>query len=199
MNHQSFVDDVAKKMADRIGHGMREKCLVHAEVVVEVLEADPVGMGFLQLKSAYSNASSSRECSEILRLYTTDYRKFLDAYVPTTSKGTKVKTTAEKIAVIQAFEDGKRVQTKPVNSELHWMDSSNPSWNWVNINYRIKPEPREWWANLFPNGEFGKLYSSKEKVENLNSKKAVGIIHFVGDVLLIIVVSFGLAMVFRNW
>ena len=34
------VDKLAKKMADRIGHNMREKCYVHAEVAEEFFKAE---------------------------------------------------------------------------------------------------------------------------------------------------------------
>ena len=37
------VDKLAKKMADRIGHGMREKCYVHAEVAEEFFKAKTDG------------------------------------------------------------------------------------------------------------------------------------------------------------
>jgi hypothetical protein len=32
------VEELAKKMADRIGHGMTEKCLIHAQVAIEEFE-----------------------------------------------------------------------------------------------------------------------------------------------------------------
>lgn len=53
-------------------------------------------------------------------------------------------TTIEKIAVMQAYVDGKQVQVRITKEE--WADMSRvsePTWNWSNNEYRIKPEPKE--------------------------------------------------------
>lgn len=50
-------------------------------------------------------------------------------------------TTAEKIAVMQAFSDGKKIQRHCfLNSNLKWEDTEAPMWNWMAYEYRIKPE-----------------------------------------------------------
>ncbi len=51
-------------------------------------------------------------------------------------------TTAEKIAVMQAFEDGKEIQYKEQYSTA-WLGAATPNWDWRYLEYRIKPEPRE--------------------------------------------------------
>jgi hypothetical protein len=33
------VESIAKQLADKIGHGMTEKCLVHAEAIFDVIAA----------------------------------------------------------------------------------------------------------------------------------------------------------------
>lgn len=45
----------------------------------------------------------------------------------------------ESIKVMQAFEDGKTIQSRFLNDE--WKDNPNPKWNWETCSYRIKPEP----------------------------------------------------------
>jgi hypothetical protein len=51
-------------------------------------------------------------------------------------------STKEMIAVMQAFDDGKVIQFK---GDLGTWQDCNPSWNWSEYEYRVKPEPREWW------------------------------------------------------
>ena len=48
-------------------------------------------------------------------------------------------TTKEMIAVMQAYEDGKKIQ---MSTLCGWQDLSDcePLWNWGDTNYRIKPE-----------------------------------------------------------
>lgn len=51
-------------------------------------------------------------------------------------------TTAEKIKVMQAYEDGKQIQ-KVTRGEEDWKDwdvSWEPTWNWDTFDYRVKPE-----------------------------------------------------------
>ena len=55
----------------------------------------------------------------------------------------------EMIAVIQAHKDGKQIQWKSRNGVDGWDDCSDgywqPKFNFGCCDYRIKPEPREWW------------------------------------------------------
>ena len=51
-------------------------------------------------------------------------------------------TTEEQIEVMQAFVDGKQIQFKDEFS-IDWIDlHSTPSWNWVDKEYRVKPESK---------------------------------------------------------
>lgn len=64
-------------------------------------------------------------------------------------------THDEMIAVIQAHKDGKQVQhrRKLGRPENQWGDSLvGPGWNFAEYDYRVKPEPREWWLLEFPDG-----------------------------------------------
>lgn len=48
-------------------------------------------------------------------------------------------TTQEKIAVMQAFADGKEIEYR---SDGNWAKVNYPSWNWAKYIYRVKPEPK---------------------------------------------------------
>lgn len=52
-------------------------------------------------------------------------------------------TTKEKIAVMQAYEDGKLCQFRPKrHDKVEWADISKittVAWNWQNFEYRLKP------------------------------------------------------------
>ncbi len=67
-----------------------------------------------------------------------------------------MKTTKEKIAVMQAFEDGKNIEVKAI-SWTEWQPVAiygAPSWDWNNYDYRIKPDPklRPWKPEEVPVG-----------------------------------------------
>lgn len=54
-------------------------------------------------------------------------------------------TPQEMIEVLQAFIDGKVIQSKlckELSKSVDWADTSNPVWRWDVYNYRIKPEPK---------------------------------------------------------
>jgi len=50
-------------------------------------------------------------------------------------------TTKEMIAVMQAYEEGKKIQCKYLREEEDcWCDCNIPHWNWHVFYYRVKPE-----------------------------------------------------------
>jgi len=55
-------------------------------------------------------------------------------------------TTAEKIAVMQAFERGERIQVCNGGMGAWSHECKRPLWNWEHCDYRIAPKPREWYA-----------------------------------------------------
>lgn len=64
-------------------------------------------------------------------------------------------TTAEKIAVMQAFEEGKAIQYKPsmaADVAGNWARSLGPLWNWDRYSYRIKPQPKVIYVNELDTG-----------------------------------------------
>lgn len=72
---------LAKKMADRIGHGMEEKCYTHADVAIEFV-SDYSFTSTLSLMEAYRKAENNEECAKILRLYCTDFMQYCREYDP---------------------------------------------------------------------------------------------------------------------
>lgn len=69
-----------------------------------------------------------------------------------------MKTTAEMIEVMQAFERGEKIEFKQLTLGGHWFIASSPNWDWALNDYRIKPltEPvKLYWAVLksFSTGE----------------------------------------------
>lgn len=57
----------------------------------------------------------------------------------------------EMIAVIQAHKDGIQIQSRRKNGEK-FADVNCPSWNFLDNEYRIKPEPMDIWVLFGPDG-----------------------------------------------
>lgn len=76
--------------------------------------------------------------------------------------------TKERIAVMQAYVDGKQIQWEC--SDDKWVDVSDPSWS-INNNFRVKPETKyrpfkntdECWQEMLKHQPFGWL---KHKDDN---------------------------------
>lgn len=70
------------------------------------------------------------------------------------------------IAVTQAFLDGKKIQVRNWGSDGGWDCATEPCWNWDLYEYRVNPEPREVWVNVYPGG-LGNcgLYPTKEAAD----------------------------------
>ena len=83
-------------------------------------------------------------------------------------------TEQEIIKVVQGFLDGKQIQSK-LKIHYSWNDNPNPRWNFATNDYRIKPEPREWWVNINDKGmpytwakaEYGKPHDMHIKVREV--------------------------------
>ena len=70
-----------------------------------------------------------------------------------------MKTTAEKIEVMQGFERGEKIEYFPVfdTTTGGWIDfvpnGDEPAWDWFHNDYRLKPkEPREYQIVLHKGG-----------------------------------------------
>lgn len=77
--------------------------------------------------------------------------------------------TAERIKVMQAFVDGKKIQWAYDSTDI-WYDTDYPQWK-LNIDYRIKPEPKyrpfanveECWQEMLKHQPFGIMSSKNSK------------------------------------
>lgn len=71
-----------------------------------------------------------------------------------------ITTTKEKIAVMQAYDDGKYVQVKTTDGM--WIDAPVPNWNWMACEYRIKPE--------VPKPTYTQYKSTDEMIADFNER-----------------------------
>lgn len=68
-------------------------------------------------------------------------------------------THDEMIEVIQAHKEGRTIQAR--HRKKHpWGDVPNPSWNFFEVQYRVKPEPKKLWVNFY--GDIIYTHESKE-------------------------------------
>ena len=83
-------------------------------------------------------------------------------------------TTKEKIEVMQAYLDGKPIESKPKKPRYReetgwasWVSHTEPVWDFWSCEYRIKPEPRikpgpripiEEWRVLYKDGSWSPSY-----------------------------------------
>ena len=58
--------------------------------------------------------------------------------------------TSAQIEVMQAFVNGKPIQFKGING---WANTSNPTWNWAKVEYRIEPKLFEMYALIDSTGD----------------------------------------------
>lgn len=73
-------------------------------------------------------------------------------------------TLAGKIEVMQAALEGKRIQYRPAHLRNQpdnpgW-HTCTPGWNWAMYEFRVEPEPREYWLIIDPRGEALRGFSS---------------------------------------
>lgn len=80
-------------------------------------------------------------------------------------------TIDEMIAVLQAHKAGKTVQflDSRSNDETSWSDLTTGIFNFGLHDYRIKPEPREWWIHMYPNESCPTIHTRKEAEEILSN------------------------------
>ena len=73
-----------------------------------------------------------------------------------------IEQTKEAIRVMQAYVDGKEVQTM---YDEKWQTTNIHSWNWFDCNYRIKPTPvlRPWTADEVPLGAWVLEKANRER------------------------------------
>jgi len=92
-------------------------------------------------------------------------------------------TTAEKIKVMQAFEDGAEIELAIGDSE--WDPAGTPEWDWIHFNYRVAEKPpRDIWVIGHPSNGGCYGYATKGTAnEHRSSLDTVDAVHYrrVGD------------------
>jgi hypothetical protein len=81
-------------------------------------------------------------------------------------------TIQEKIAVMQAFAEGKEIEVQNRGGALrNWRACEKPAWNWPICNYRVKKEPMVVYVNVYPThcGPAHLEYSEAIKAKNPHS------------------------------
>ena len=78
-------------------------------------------------------------------------------------KTVDMKTLKEKIAVMQAFADGREIEYYYPSTEK-WYKTKDPVWDWNTNDYRVKESP-EYIPFTFEDAEFliGKVVKSKDE------------------------------------
>ena len=74
-----------------------------------------------------------------------------------------MKTLPEKIEVMKAFDEGKKVQFKEGDK---WIDAVSVGWNWVASDFRIKQEPMEFWVNIYKGSNAISIYETEDAAAN---------------------------------
>lgn len=66
------------------------------------------------------------------------------------------------LPLVQAVADGKTIQSHVDGGR--WMDHNGEvNFTLPPCRYRIKPEPREVWVNIYSDGQLGRAYATKEQ------------------------------------
>ena len=86
-------------------------------------------------------------------------------------------TIDEAIEVLQAMRDGKSIQVLHIND--HWGDRvksrEDELPDFYNLDYRVKPEPREFWLNLYPSGSACRHETFEEASRNISDPHGITI------------------------
>lgn len=104
---------------------------------------------------------------------------------PIDKQGTTM-TPDEIIEVIQAYKEGKQIQyTSSKHYHQLWEDTTHPTWDFSEFNYRIKPKPRTYYVNVHPDGIIQHYLHSSRKVareDTLNtSYKTIKLIEVIEE------------------
>ena len=82
-------------------------------------------------------------------------------------------TDQEKIAVMQAYIDGARIECQFDKGD--WQDIEPPLWNWGLAEYRVLKKPLEVFINVYPNGVGQLAYETYDSAKDLG--KSTGVVY----------------------
>jgi len=75
------------------------------------------------------------------------------------------------LPLVQALVEGKTVQYRLLGEK--WSTGGDVDFSLPPDQYRIKPEPREWWYNRYPDGRDCGGYASKESAQRYADAGAI--------------------------
>ena len=94
-----------------------------------------------------------------------------------------MKTLKQKIEVMQAADRGEMIECislVPCPGEI-WLPQKHPDFNWVEKDYRVRLEPREWWLIINPdtlvNSVHNSFYQAEKRNKHFNEGVGVEIVH----------------------
>jgi len=82
----------------------------------------------------------------------------------------KIKMLLRQIMVMEAYEDGAKIEHTVQHQNLPWLNINKPSWDWTRYEYRVKPEPLTFWVNVYPDGTHGATWCSKQEAIRAETK-----------------------------
>lgn len=71
-----------------------------------------------------------------------------------------------RIDVMQAYAGGAAVECCRRGAGKPFISLARPVWSWEDCDYRVKPEPREWWFNMYVSGCVGAFCGSKKQADD---------------------------------
>lgn len=75
-------------------------------------------------------------------------------------------TPDQIIEVVQAYKEGKIIESRSVYTGGEWFRVDFPSWNFDSVEYRIKPQLIERWVNVYEDGVTRSTFVTKYHAEN---------------------------------
>jgi hypothetical protein len=84
-------------------------------------------------------------------------------------------TAAQFLPMVQALAAEKTIQIKSLANGA-WTDIPDPVFGGRPEQYRIKPEPREWWFNFY-SGSVGGIHTSKQSADDQATSDRTECIH----------------------
>jgi len=90
--------------------------------------------------------------------------------------------TKEYIKIMQAYLDGKKIEFRNRAGDTIWRPADkNHGWNFHDVEYRIKPEPREFWLNVYPDGSLFAHFCPESAVHILSNGETIKVIEVLDD------------------
>ena len=80
-----------------------------------------------------------------------------------------MKTTAEMIEVMQAFDRGEKIECSSLTGNDFGAAVIAPVWNWLEFDYRVVRKPAECWVWVFPSGRCGATFESEDQARRVAS------------------------------